>query len=163
MRLFVALDLPEAVTEALAGVELDDAVWRRVRDLHVTLAFLGEREDPAPYRAVVEREAGTPAPALRLGRFVVLRTALAVELEHEGLAELQARIASGCNAVEARAFRAHVTIARLRPRVRRPRSFRAPLEPLAFHAPSVTLYRSRLSPKGAAYEPLASATLRPIW
>jgi 2'-5' RNA ligase len=159
VRLFVALDLPDAAVAALGRVALDEDVWRRVGGLHVTLAFLGERPDPAPYVEAVERENGGAAPALTLQRLVVLRTALAVELGHEGLAELQARVAAGVGAEERRAFRAHVTIARLRPRARRPRRVDAELEPLPFHATGVTLYRSRLGPKGASYEALAAASL----
>ena len=158
MRLFVALDLPPRVVDALAAIELDESVWRRVGSPHVTLAFLGERPDPAPYVPVIERENGTPAPSITLKRPIVLRTALAVELSHEGLSELQARVARGVDAVEARAFRAHVTIARPRPRARRPRRVEAQFEPLAFHATGVTLYRSRLTPRGATYEPLANAS-----
>jgi RNA 2',3'-cyclic 3'-phosphodiesterase len=159
VRLFVALDLPPHARAALERIPLDEAVWRRVGTPHVTLAFLGEREDPTPYVDVVSREAGAPAPALTFQRLVVLRTALAVELGHEQLAALQQRIAQGVDAVEARAFRAHVTIARLKPRARRPRRVLAPLEPLAFHGTAVTLYASRLHPSGARYEALASASL----
>jgi 2'-5' RNA ligase len=161
MRLFVALDLPPHVVDALTGIELDETLWRRVRPetLHVTLAFLGERPDPAPYIDVVERERGTPAPSLRLTRLHALRSVLAVELAHEGLADLQRRIADGVGVHEQRAFRAHVTIGRLRPRTRRPKAPAIALEPLAFHAETVTLYRSTLSPKGPTYTPLATASL----
>jgi 2'-5' RNA ligase len=158
VRLFVALDLPPRVVDGLRTIELDEDVWRRVGSPHVTLAFLGERPDPAPLIPVIERENGIPAPSITLKRLVVLRSALAVELAHDGLADLQARIARGVDAEEARAFRAHVTIARLRPRARRPRRVDADPEPLTAHATGVTLYRSTLTPKGATYEPLATAS-----
>ena len=57
---------------------------------------------------------------------------------------------------EKRPFRAHVTVARLRPRVRPPRAAALEPEPLAFAGRAVTLYVSRLHPSGARYEPLAS-------
>ena len=58
---------------------------------------------------------------------------------------------------EKRPFRPHVTIARLRPRVRPPRGAALAVEPLEFEGKAVTLYVSRLHPSGARYEALASA------
>ena len=57
---------------------------------------------------------------------------------------------------EARPFRPHATVARLRPDAqgRRARSCRDP-EPLAFRGEALTLYRSQLRREGARYEPLA--------
>lgn len=169
MRLFVALDLPDAVRDALAAVAFDTDVWRPVprTSLHVTLAFLGERaeEDVAKIAPVVEAE--SVAPWLALGDALLLppRRARVLTVEIAGpLGELQARVSAGLEAAgvytpEKRPFRAHVTIARLRPRVRSPRETPPGPAPLAFAGEAVTLYVSRLHPSGARYEPLVKAPL----
>lgn len=171
MRLFVALDVPERVRDALAaaGRAADPEVWRAVKpeSLHVTLAFLGERPeaDVAKIAPVVEAE--SVAPQLALGDVLLLppRRARVLTVEiHGPLGELQARVsgaleAAGVYTPEKRPFRAHVTIARLRPRVRPPREAELDVEPIAFAGQAVTLYVSRLHPHGARYEPLVSAPL----
>ena len=168
MRLFVALDLPDTARAALSAVEVGDG-WRRVNpdSLHVTLAFLGTRpeDDIATITRVIQRE--TTAPTLTFGTVLLLPPrrpkVLTIELEEQGLAALQHRIAAGLADAgvytpEKRPFRPHVTLARLRPR-ERPQTTELTLEPLTFHATAVTLYASRLHPTGARYEPLATAPL----
>ncbi|HET6549129.1 MAG TPA: RNA 2',3'-cyclic phosphodiesterase [Solirubrobacter sp.] len=176
LRLFVALDLPEPARDALAalGAAADAGAWRPVarQALHVTLAFLGARppEDVERIAPIVAAEAGGAAPALALGAALLLpprrARVLTVALDDRtrALATLQARVSAnlaeaGVYTPEKRAFRAHVTIGRLRPRVRPPRT--GALEPpaLHFHGAAVTLYVSRLHPSGARYEPLATAPL----
>jgi 2'-5' RNA ligase len=171
LRLFVALDLPEPVRDALAaaGRPPDPDVWRRVapESLHVTLAFLGARpeEDVAKIAPVVGAE--RVAPPLALGAVLLLppRRARVLTVAIDGpLGELQTRVSAGLEAAgvytpEKRPFRAHVTIARLRPRVRPPREAPLAIEPIAFAGAAVTLYVSRLHPHGARYEALASAPL----
>ncbi|MDA0182168.1 RNA 2',3'-cyclic phosphodiesterase [Solirubrobacter phytolaccae] len=171
MRLFVALDLPEDVRDALtaAGQAADPEVWRPVKpeSLHITLAFLGERpeEDVEAIAPVVLAE--SVAPRLELGDVLLLppRRARVLTVEiHGPLGDLQARVSAGLEAAgvytpETRPFRAHVTIARLRPRVRPPREAPLALAPIAFAGPSVTLYVSRLHQHGATYQPLVKAPL----
>ena len=76
LRLFVALDLPDDVRDALAalGAAADQAVWRPVAPeaLHVTLAFLGSRppEDVAAIAPIVAAEHA--APPLALGDVLLL-------------------------------------------------------------------------------------------
>ena len=78
-----------------------------------------------------------------------------------GLAALQAEVAgslaaAGEYAPEARPFRAHVTVARLRSGATAPRAAAAAPEPLTFAGGAVVLYRSHTGPRGARYEALAS-------
>jgi len=177
LRLFVALELsPEAVRVAGALRDgLDPQVWRLLPDdaLHLTLAFLGARPeaDAAPAAEVLAGPAG-PAPRLAFGPPVLLpprrprALALGVADLHGELAPLQARVsaglaAAGLYAPEARPFRPHVTLARLRPRARAGRELPPPPAPVAFTAPAVTLFASRLHPSGARYEPLARVALVP--
>jgi RNA 2',3'-cyclic 3'-phosphodiesterase len=68
---------------------------------------------------------------------------------------------------EARPFRAHITLARVRDRAGGPRPDAAEAivaggaehAPVAFTVDRVVLYRSRLSPRGPSYEAVAVAAL----
>jgi 2'-5' RNA ligase len=182
-RLFVALELPAAIAEALAawGAEAAGRSAGALRALgaealHVTLCFLGWRavqELPAIVGALepVVGGVGGGAPALALGepRWLPSRRpgVLAVALEDEGgrLAILQARVsqalsALGVYAPERRPFLAHVTVARVR---RGARVGRHALPALALPGPwrgeRVTLFRSHPGPAGSRYEALWSRTL----
>jgi len=174
LRLFVALDLPDDVRDVLAalGTAADQDVWRPVAPdaLHVPLAFLGSRppEDVAAIAPIVAAE--HEAPRLALGDVLLLpprraRVLTAALDDPSGaLHRLQGRVsaalaAAGVYTPESRPFRPHVTIARLRPRVRPPRTAGVDLDPLPFSATAVSLYASRLHPSGARYEALARATL----
>jgi 2'-5' RNA ligase len=178
LRLFAALELSAAAVDALEEFRdraADPEIWRPVprESLHVTLAFLGST-DPERVAACGEALRGAaagPAPHLALagplllppGRPRVLCAALADP--DRTLAALQRRVsdalaATGVYEPEARPFRPHVTVARLRPRARAPRHVPVAPEPLEFHATAVTLFASRLSPHGARYEPLVSVPLR---
>ena len=174
LRLFVALDLPEDVRDALAalGAAADQEVWRPVAPeaLHVTLAFLGSRppEDVEAIAPIVHAE--HTAPHLALGDVLLLpprrARVLTVTLADPtgALADLQARIATaltdlGLYTPEKRPFRPHVTVARLRPRARPPRTAPLHVDARQFSAASVTLYASRLHPSGARYEALARTPL----
>jgi RNA 2',3'-cyclic 3'-phosphodiesterase len=177
LRLFVALDLPAQARAALAAFRdaaADPAVWRPLPDeaLHLTLAFLGRRPegDVASVERVLTAAAG-PAPPLALGGPLLLpprrpRVLCADVEDREGvLAALQARVSEGLASAgvyvpEKRPFRAHATVARLRPRARAPREGPAEgPEPLAFRGEAVTLYASHLHPAGARYEALARVPL----
>jgi RNA 2',3'-cyclic 3'-phosphodiesterase len=176
LRLFVALDLPAAARAALArfrDAAADPAVWRPLPDssFHVTLAFLGHRpaDDVERVAAVLRGLLAVDAPALALGDGLLLpprrARVLTVALEDRdgALGPLQADVSAGLAAAglyepEARPFRPHVTVARLRAGARAPRTLDAAPEPLAFSGGAVTLYRSRLGRGGAVYEPLFART-----
>jgi 2'-5' RNA ligase len=177
LRLFVALELPAAARAALVAFReaaADPRVWRPVQEeaLHLTLAFLGRRPagDVETISAVL-REAGGPPPRLALGSALLLpprrSRVLAVSLaDPDGtLTALQGQISAGLEAArvfvpERRPFRAHATVARIRPRERAPRSVPVEPEPLEFRADTVTLFVSRLHPRGARYEALSRVILR---
>ena len=164
-RLFVALDLPDGIRATLATTPIDRKTWRPIPEpnLHVTLAFLGNRpaSDVDLIRPVIEAE--HDAPPLALGRILTLKRVLAAEITGD-LSALQARIATALQHVgvytpEARRFRPHVTLARLRPRIKPPLGTTLTLEPQSFHGEAVTLYASRLHPDGARYEALVRSRL----
>jgi 2'-5' RNA ligase len=172
-RLFVALDLPPDVRDALE--QWRTAAPRRVRGLrlvdpaalHVTLCFLG-------WRFAHETEEIGAACAAAIGSWGALKLSLgdsvwlpdrrprvlAVRIEDpsDSLSELQATLSTaltsgGWYMPESRPFLGHVTVARV-PRGARARAVNLPVLPaLPFSADRVTLYRSRLAPSGARYEP----------
>ena len=142
LRLFVALELPAPARAALAAFRAaaaDPAVWRPVPDeaLHLTLAFLGHRP-----------EADVPAVVDLHGTLEELQAWVTRELAARGLYE-----------PEARPYRPHATVARLRPDARAGRGAVPGPEPLEFHGEALTLFQSRLRRDGARYEPLASLAL----
>jgi 2'-5' RNA ligase len=179
VRLFAALDLPVAVRTTLAAWAASavgrDERLRLVREdsLHVTLVFLGDRPDAGAATGAL-RSALDPAPAspalsvtaplwLAPRRPHVLTVAL--DDPSGGLAAIQAAVLdamvrSAGHEAEGRRFRPHVTVARVRGRLR---PFELPSPPsLSFHPPAVTLYRSNLSPptRGPAiYEAVTSVPL----
>jgi 2'-5' RNA ligase len=138
----------------------------------VTLAFLGHRpeDDVAAVGAVLARLAAREPAALALGDGLLLpprrARVLTVALEDASgeLRALQAEVSGGLEAAgvytpETRPFRAHVTVARLRPGARAPRELGVAPERVAFTAGTVVLYRSHVGRGGATYEPLVSRTL----
>ncbi len=125
-RLFVAIDLSEDVRETLRALrtDLDGARWTPAAQYHVTLAFLGEveHERMAEIKAALEQVAGAPLE-LRLQGLNVFpsrrrpRVLVAGVERAEALTALHARVEAAMENVgfapENRAFRPHVTIARL--------------------------------------------------
>ena len=175
LRLFVALDLPAPAVEALVrfrDAAADPEVWRPLAaaTFHVTLAFLGHRpeEDVEPVRAALSAVAVPGPPELALGDALLLpprraRVLTVTVVDGSGaLGGLQARVAgalsdAGVFEPEARPFRPHVTVARLRPGgVRAPRTVDVAPEPVAFAGGPLVLYRSHVRRGGAMYEPLVT-------
>jgi RNA 2',3'-cyclic 3'-phosphodiesterase len=176
VRLFVALELPGPVRDALAawgaGVTDGEEALRPVSPaaLHATLAFLGARApaDVGPIAEAVARAvARGPWPGeLRLGEALWLAPrrphvlTVAVEDPDGALGALRERVVAELARElawepERRRFRAHVTVARVR-RGRAPRGYDvpAPPGPGGFAAAGVAVMRSELGAGGARYERL---------
>jgi len=146
-----------------------------VEALHLTLAFLGERdEDDAAAAGSVLAGVARPVRALALGEAVWLPArrprALAVSVADEdgALHALQADLVEALAgaigfAASRRPFLAHVTAARVRGRAAVAGLASRPLEPVGgperFAAAGVALMRSRLDPAGARYETLERVAL----
>ncbi|MGO9908293.1 MAG: RNA 2',3'-cyclic phosphodiesterase [Solirubrobacteraceae bacterium] len=177
-RLFVALELPESARSALAA-------WRdaqlscvlgmrpvRPEDLHVTLCFLGTRPaaEIEQIGAACGVVSGEPPVESAFAEPVWLPRrrprVLAVSASDPGgaMVGLQATlsaalVAGGWYAPESRPFLPHVTVARAA-RDARIRAVELPaLTAGTVQCTRVTLYRSRLSPAGARYEPLTVVEL----
>jgi 2'-5' RNA ligase len=187
-RLFVALDLPDDVRQAIVAWQggLEDPALRPVRpeNLHMTLAFLGYRPEKEIERiGEVVRSVEAPAPELVLKPDPVgvphgKRPRLfAIDVESEGAVELQAEVERRLAAErfyepEKRPFWPHLTVARVGPEKkggRKPAAVERPPGPLdrtdvrfrPFRAVRLVLFRSHLKRAGAEYEPVAELELPP--
>jgi 2'-5' RNA ligase len=187
-RLFVALDLPEPVREALVRwqrEELADPALRPVRpeSLHLTLVFLGYRPEKEIERiAKAAFDVTEPAPEVALERDPVgvprgrRPRLLALDTPSPGAVALQAAVERNLVAgrfyePEKRPFWPHLTVARVRPERRGSRKPAAverwpgPLPERTFLRPTpfvrLVLFRSHLRPQGAEYIPLAETNLKP--
>lgn len=172
LRTFIALDVDLLVREELAAWLRAARAGRQLRavrpeNMHLTLAFLGERSgaELSLVAGILEDHARL-APRLAVGAPIWLPRrrprALTVEIRalDENLTALQSylarSLAQALDWKQARAFRPHITVARLG-RAAEPHLDPLPPTPqLEFTAKSVTLYRSELLPEGAEYEVLKS-------
>ena len=169
IRLFCALRLPDRVLDCLERWQRDLAGGRPVgrENMHVTLAFLGQRPraDLEPVRAELRAAAAAATEPLFLApeRYRETRSVGMLVLgdeQHRALAlarDLHRRLERlGIYEPEARRWLPHVTVLRFRQRPR----LQPELPQLAPFAPSdAAVYLSRLSPHGAQYEVLDSVAL----
>ena len=171
MRLFVAVDLPNAAVRRLAGhgrALAGAGGWRALEEaaIHVTLVFLGERPETAVEAISAELAAAwRPVGGLRLGAELRLPprrprvAAISIEDLRGELARLQADVSARLAALdlhtpERRRFLAHATVAR---RARGPEGPCPGFDPDGdeLAVSSLALYASHLTPAGARYEALA--------
>jgi 2'-5' RNA ligase len=175
MRLFFAVELPPEVQAALRRLRPSDAEsrdyrWSDAAQLHVTLAFLGQQPED---RLAALRDVGTAAAAMsrpgilkldQLGSFGPRHAPRVLWIDLSGdvaaLQALQSSLATGLKqagfALEDRPFRPHITLARRRESARggAPTEWRpttAPIKDGEFPMQALTLFESRLSPRGATY------------
>jgi 2'-5' RNA ligase len=183
VRLFVALELPDAVRATLgawaAGVAAGEDGLRAVtpESLHVTLCFLGmhPRSSVQAIAAACDVLDGAPAPTLALGEALwlpwrrpqVLAVGLSERAPGGALALARATLArrleaTGAFVPERRAFVAHVTVARVRRAAGiRARAVTGAPQALTFEGTRVSLFRSLLGGGPARYECLHSVSLVP--
>lgn len=175
VRLFAALDLPELVRAELAAWarragEIEGVRVLASESLHVTLCFLGWREEGDAARiGGLLAACARPVPDLALGGVAWLpprrpRVVAADVSDGSGaLGALQAELSAVLEAEvayepEQRAYRPHVTVARLREGPTRPPDLDPPA-PLAFAGAAVTVYRSHLRRGGARYEAVSRTAI----
>lgn len=177
VRLFVALEPPPEVREALAAwLREQRSIRALVRpvaaaDLHLTLAFLGARPPHELERiadAVLAVGGTTTCRGLSLGAPLWLPRrprALTVEV-HDDRGELGALSAALDDALGGavgwkpdRPLRPHVTVGRRDAGLPLPDRPLAPTPALGFAAEALTLFRSELRPDGARYSAVERAGL----
>lgn len=182
LRTFFAVEIDDAsrrvahaVAQRLAAAPRGDAVrWVRPESYHVTLRFLGAtpREQIADLIAAAQNATRAIAPfELRLGALAGLpaqgpRAIVLGVAPPEPIAALAAQVESAVVAVgfpaDARAFRPHLTLGRIRER-----RGRAPLldpalgatDAAPFAVASFALFQSDLDAGGAKYTPLERIAL----
>jgi 2'-5' RNA ligase len=186
LRLFVAIELPGAVREALSRLQhelqrkgLERLKWVRPEGIHLTLKFLGPT--PAEKVAAIEEALAKAFEGIdghelttgKLGTFGGSRPRV-LWLDLTGDLELTRRVQERVEVAteklgfprEARGWSPHVTLARVRPEMMREMAgaigpaisrVRAPAGTIPVS--EVSLMRSTLRPSGAVYERLAAFPL----
>lgn len=186
MRCFVAVDVPAEVRARVAeligrvrqAAPRADVRWSSVETLHVTLKFLGEVPDARVghvERALARVASGHAPLALEAGGAGGFPSASRPRVVYVGILGQATELARLAGAVdgaletlgfprERRAFRAHLTVGR----VRSPRGAEGLAGALraeagatagAWTAAEVVLYRSRLHPTGAVHDVVARFAL----
>ena len=180
MRLFVAVDVPEALKHAIESDVvggLRDVVagarWTRPEGRHLTLKFLGNVDDERfeeialAIRSVGGRHPAFSAAFSELGGFPSIRRPrvlwVGIGEGGEPMASLAVDLESALEPLgfepEGRPFHGHFTLARF-PRPRIIESLPTVAIPDArFEVDEFVLFRSQLHPKGARYTPLERFTL----
>jgi 2'-5' RNA ligase len=171
MRLFTAIELPEDVRHELAGWQevlrkslRGKISWTNPQNLHVTLKFIGEVDNPRAesIRLVLREIEGIAPMRISITSLMLLPPrgpTRVIGADAKGdLSELFRRIEAALEACgiarERRAFRAHITLGRVRKRTRiaiehielpKPRR-------LEFEAHEFVLLESTLSQTGSRYD-----------
>jgi 2'-5' RNA ligase len=180
MRLFFAVELPQEVQLALGTLNPNDPSrdyrWTDPSLMHVTLAFLGQQPEA---RLDALRSVGQTAAAvsnqgsLKLGQPGTFGPRKAPRVlwvgldgDLQALQALQANLNGGLKQagfdVEEREYSPHITLARRRESAQGgPPPNWPPSQTLSkpFTMHSLTLFESRLSPRGPTYSPLAEFPL----
>jgi 2'-5' RNA ligase len=182
LRLFVALEVPEAVQQGIAAAwaplrsQERGVAWADPKGLHLTLKFLGEVEErrlPLLETALARAARGSRPLRLQVqgvGAFPSLSSPrvlwVGVIGDREALAALQERVEEELVPLgfprEGHPFTPHITVGRVRaalsPAERRRLGEAAgrvvlPRD-LSFEVSRLTLMHSTLTPQGARYRPL---------
>ncbi len=174
-RLFVALDLPEIVADALTQIQygVDGARWRPVENFHVTLAFIGEA-DRHDFASALDALSTIDAPAFEMrlkgaGFFGDKRPSslwAGVEASN-ALDHLQSKVETALRRsgfeLERRKFTPHVTLAYLKGATREAAAQYCAEHGLfscgPFPVEEFHLYSSRLGGEASHYEIEASYAL----
>jgi 2'-5' RNA ligase len=185
MRLFIAIEIPEDIMQAIAKVQRQlraggaDANWTRPEGIHLTLKFLGEvPEAKVPEITAAMSEAAHGAERLSLtvegaGAFPNRKSPrvlwLGVTGDTGNLAALQSSVEDAMAALgferEARMFSPHLTLARIR--FPRPRdNWQQLITGISnvklggFEAGHVSLMQSELRREGAVYTEVGRVELK---
>lgn len=164
MRLFIAIQLPEAVVDSLLATISDwkdhgvTGTWTKPINFHITAAFLGEQPESSLHviRKILQ-EVPFPAMGLKVagvGNFKDLYYAQITDLQNnpsnlltEYVYRLRKALKEAGFFLDQR-FKAHVTMAR---RLKNPNHYLLTVPEQTFHVDQVCLYQSVLSSQGPTY------------
>ena len=168
-RLFVCIELPEFVKEALGGLEgrLRGFSWTRSGNLHLTLKFIGDVDPP------LQEDITGALSAIRVERFMMALNGIGcfpgprrprivwagAGAGHPRLFQLQGKVENALMALgiepEKRAYSPHITIARLSDvspeTVRQFIKKHGEFETAPFEVTEFCLYRSDFSSRGVIH------------
>ncbi len=190
MRAFIAIDLPLEIKDHLGRIEeklkasAADVKWVSPANIHLTLKFLGEidaQKKASLIRIIEDTAKDKNAFSLRLssaGAFPNIKYPRVIWIGiDEGSAEvlkiaeeLEEKIEKIGIPKETREFSSHITIGRVKSGLHRLKLTEGIEEInkelgeklLELPAGKITLFKSTLSPKGPAYEPLHETSLQKI-
>ncbi len=176
-RCFVAIELDEIARadlgDSMDRIDIDGLRLGNPQNLHVTLKFLGDVEDPA-LPGVIER---LRHAAAGIGPIELNATGIAYLPDARRARVLSATVDSPPELLqlfhrvedamadagfrrEGRPYRPHITIGRFRkPPRRAPAPQTLPFGPTSWTAEAITLMQSDLGPGGPTYTPLAEMRL----
>jgi len=187
MRAFIAIELPEKIKDALARAQEElkktgaDVKWVQPQNIHLTLKFLGERDD----KKIAQAQAALQEAADNNKTFKasISETGAFPDLNHPRViwagvgkgdqeikqiaAQLEEKIARIGIPKEERPFSSHITIGRVKSGLNKEKLAEGlkrageilTKEKLEFEVRQVTLYKSTLTPKGHVYEAVKEASL----
>jgi 2'-5' RNA ligase len=187
MRLFVAVDIDEGTRaqlaparEAVQRVVIEARVppritWTKDDSAHVTVRFIGEVPEHAAQAIVEALSAGLDVPPFetcwdrpgsfggRIPRVIWVAPSSGLEAFARLAANVDARLEPLVGPGQSRPFKPHLTLGRVRDPGRAVDWTRAlaaiRFEPAPTRVDHVTLYQSRLSPKGSTYTALCKVGL----
>lgn len=187
MRTFIAIELPEPIKNSLAKLinklkdTGSDVKWVAPENIHLTLKFLGERDDKKVDRIseildeVAKVHKAFPIQISALGAFPNLNSPRVIwvgidqgDTETKNIfKDLEDLICKVGIPKEDRSFSSHITIGRTRSTrglaklTQELTSLNESIgkENLNFTAGSITLFKSTLTPKGPIYDVLKAANL----
>lgn len=179
LRVFIGLELPQELKEAIAKVkvELDDVIkgrWITTPNLHLTLKFIGleTKENIEKISQVLEQIAAkTPTFILRTTNFgffpnVKNPRIFWLGLTNQSLNKLVAKIDEELEQLgyqrEKRGFQPHVTLVRFKKPLTLPSDIekKLPSVNISFKVKEIVLFQSILKPSGAEYLVYKKFTLR---
>lgn len=187
MRTFIAIELTQEIQGYLADIQRElkkcraDVKWVQPENIHLTLKFLGERDEKKieKIKEIVEETAKTKTCfTVRLSNIQTFPKVGSPRIiwvgidqgdkETQDLAyELEEKIAKIGIPKENRPFSSHITIARIRSPLNRADLMQKlktlpPCQDKALLVTKITFYKSTLTPKGPIYEVLLEANLKTI-
>jgi len=184
IRTFIAVPLPQAVLSHLHDIQEGmkscglRAKWVRPEGIHLTLKFLGDikPEDMENITDIMSETAKGHAPlslsVKGVGVFPSIKRARVIwaglKGDTHGLIGLQRQLEENLKPIgfpkEGRAFKAHLTLARIKDRIDTKKLADAMagfgnLESKSFTSDKIVLYKSVLKPTGAVYTKLRSVNV----